>query len=57
MPKKIIIKRCIECPECVFDDAGDEKHWGKNWCFILDRKAFKQGIPKWCPLPDEKGDE
>ena len=50
MNKIVIIKDCISCPFCIFDDGEVYERWGKYWCQRLDREVLSENIPNDCPL-------
>ena len=49
--RTLTIKKCKDCPKCIFDEQEEYKHWGKYWCHLIDRIVAPNSIPEICPLP------
>lgn len=51
-PRKLQpINKCSECNNCVFDGEKKE-HWGKYWCWTIDKEVNPDSIDNECPLDD-----
>jgi hypothetical protein len=55
--KVVEIEFCGDCPHFIFDDDSVIERFGKAWCRKVDAETtYYDGIPKWCPLPDDSTD-
>jgi len=61
MPKQLIINDCRDCPYCIdwvfMPNSPVRSQCRYDRCDkeITENKLVN-GFPKWCPLPDAKGD-
>ena len=51
--KRLLIKNCLECPYSFLGD-GDESTMLFCDYDVKEEIKVHEGIPSWCPLPDEE---